>query len=82
MGLLICAKRLQCRFPSLKNGEGDLVVMDIDACSRREAMLKLREELLAAEESRMHGSRGYSVDEAASMMREEIKEASGRGETK
>lgn len=56
--------------------------MDIDACSRREAMLKLREELLAAEESRMHGSRGYSVDEAASMMREEIKEASGRGETK
>ena len=33
-----------------KNGEGDLVVMDIEAFSRREKMLKLREELLAAEE--------------------------------
>lgn len=65
-----------------KNGEGDLVVMDIDTYNRREAMLKLREELLAVEESRMHGSRGYSVDEVASMMREAIKEASGCGETK
>ncbi len=49
---------------------------------KREAMLKLREELLAVEEGRMHGNRGYSVDEVASMMREAIKEASGCGETK
>ena len=35
-----------------KNGEGDLVVMDIEVYSRREKMLKLREELLAAEEDR------------------------------
>ena len=27
-----------------KNGEGDLVVMDIDAFTRREKMLKLRQE--------------------------------------
>lgn len=45
-----------------KNGEGDRVVMDIDACSRREAMLKLREELFVVEENRMYGSRGYSLD--------------------
>ena len=30
-----------------KNGEGDLVVMDIETFNRREKMLKLREELLA-----------------------------------
>lgn len=62
-----------------KNGEGDLVVMDIETYNRREAMLKLREELLSVEEDRMHGSRGYSVDEVASMMREAIKEAAGHG---
>ena len=56
--------------------------MDIETFNRREAMLKLREELLAVEEDRVHGSRGYSVDEVASMMREAIKEASGHGETK
>ena len=28
-----------------KNGEGDLVVMDIETYNRREKMLKLREEL-------------------------------------
>lgn len=60
-----------------KNGEGDLVVMDIETYNRREKMLKLREELLAAEEDRMHGSKGYSVDEVAAMMRSAIEEASG-----
>ena len=35
-----------------KNGEGDLVVMDIETFNRREKMLKLREELLAVEEDR------------------------------
>ena len=33
-----------------KNGEGDLVVMDIETYNRREKMLKLREELLSVEE--------------------------------
>lgn len=36
-----------------KNGEGDLVVMDIETFSRRERMLKLREELLAVQEDRL-----------------------------
>lgn len=60
-----------------KNGEGDLVVMDIGTYNRREKMLKLREELLAVEEERMRGSKGYSVDEVAAMMRSAIKEAAG-----
>ena len=40
-----------------KNGEGDLVVMDLETFTRREKMLKLREELLRVEEDRLHGAR-------------------------
>ena len=46
-----------------KNGEGDLVVMDIESFSRREKMLKLREELITVEEDRLRGAKYYSVDE-------------------
>mgnify|MGYP002412650858 FL=1 len=46
-----------------KNGEGDLVVMDIEAFTRREKMLKLREELLAVEEDRLAGRAGVTPDE-------------------
>lgn len=45
-----------------KNGEGDLVVMDIDSFTRREKMLALREELLRVEEERLSGTAGISVD--------------------
>ncbi|MCM1083415.1 MAG: type II toxin-antitoxin system Phd/YefM family antitoxin [Clostridium sp.] len=62
-----------------KNGEGDLVVMDIGTYNRREKMLKLREELLAVEEDRMRGSKGYSIDEVTTMMRNAIKEAADHG---
>ncbi|MDO4556998.1 MAG: type II toxin-antitoxin system Phd/YefM family antitoxin [Lachnospiraceae bacterium] len=58
-----------------KNGEGNLVVMDISTYERREKMLKLREELLAAEEDRLRGEVGYSVSEVAAMMRNAIREA-------
>lgn len=46
-----------------KNGEGDLVVMDIETFQHREAMLKLREELLAVEEDRLAGRTGCDLDE-------------------
>ena len=62
-----------------KNGEGDLVVMDIATYNRREKMLKLREELLTVEEDRVRGSKGYSVSEVAAMMRSAIKEAADSG---
>ena len=62
-----------------KNGEGDLVVMDIGTYNHREKILKFREELLAVEEDRMRGRKGYSVDEVAAMMRNAIKEAAGHG---
>ena len=60
-----------------KNGEVDLVVMDIDTYTRRENMLKLREKLLAAEEDRLHGSKVYTVDEAAEILRQKISEVTG-----
>ena len=59
-----------------KNGEGDLVVMDIESFSKREKMLKLREELIAAEEDRLAGKNGYTVDELDKMLGDIITEAS------
>ncbi len=57
-----------------KNGEGDLVVMDIETFARRESMLRLRENLVAAEEGRLNGKNGYSVDEVSKMMKDAVKE--------
>ena len=57
-----------------KNGEGDLVVMDIETFARRESMLRLRENLLAAEEGRNSGKPGYSVDEVSEMMKTALQE--------
>ncbi len=57
-----------------KNGEGDLVVMNIEAFTRREKMLALREELLAVEEARMNGEIGYSVNDVALAMKAAISE--------
>ena len=58
-----------------KNGEGDLVVMDIGAFARREKMLKLREELLSVEEDRLAGRAGTSPDELDSHLEGIIAEA-------
>lgn len=58
-----------------KNGEGDLVVMDIEAFTRREKMLALREELLAVEEARANGAKDYTIDEVISAMNAAISEA-------
>ncbi|MCL2426876.1 MAG: type II toxin-antitoxin system Phd/YefM family antitoxin [Oscillospiraceae bacterium] len=51
-----------------KNGEGDIVVMDVESFVRREKMLKLREELLAVEEDRVAGRIGVSIDELESYL--------------
>lgn len=58
-----------------KNGEGDLVVMDIETFTRREKMLKLREELLAVEEDRINGSKGHTLDELDDYLDDVIAEA-------
>ena len=57
-----------------KNGEGDLVVMDIETYNRREKMLKLREELLAVEEDRIAGRNGCTLDELDAYLDDAIAE--------
>ena len=57
-----------------KNGEGDLVVMDIKSFSKRESMLKLREMLIEAEESRIRGDKCYIIEEVSDLMEKAIKE--------
>lgn len=57
-----------------KNGEGDLVVMDIETFAKRESMLKLRENLVIAEEGRLNGKPGYSIIEVSSMMKKAVQE--------
>lgn len=51
-----------------KNGEGDLVVMDIEAFTRREKMLKLKEELLQVEADRMEGIEDITLDELSEFL--------------
>ncbi|MBS4029870.1 MAG: type II toxin-antitoxin system Phd/YefM family antitoxin [Clostridiales bacterium] len=55
-----------------RNGEGDLVVMSIEAFERREAMLDLREKLLFAEQQRLAGEPTISLDEAHKKITEKI----------
>lgn len=57
----LCRKSAEPVFLT-KNGEGDLVVMDIETFNRREKMLKLREELLTVEEDRLAGRSGCTLD--------------------
>lgn len=42
--------------------------------NKRESMLKLREMLVEAEESRIRGDKSYTIDEVSSMMKKAIKE--------
>ena len=70
----LCSKTAEPVFLT-KNGEGDLVVMDLETYERREKMLKLREELLAVEEDRLRGVKGYTLDELDAYLDEVIEEA-------
>lgn len=55
-----------------RNGEGDLVVMSIEAFERREAMLDLREKLLFAEQQRLAGEPVISLAEAKKRLKAKI----------
>lgn len=54
----------------MKNGEGDLVLMSIDAFEKREQTLMLRAKVLQAEQERMEGAETISVSEARKRLRE------------
>ena len=53
-----------------KNGEGDLVVMSIEAFEQREETLRLRARLEAAEEARLSGAPGYTLGESRARLEE------------
>lgn len=76
----LCRKTAEPVFLT-KNGEGDLVVMDIDTYNKREKMLRLREELFEVEVERANGAVGYSIDDVVSSMQAAIKEAIDNGTT-
>ena len=55
-----------------RNGEGDIVVMSIEAFERREAMLDLREKLLFAEQQRLAGGPTISLEAAHKRLKEKV----------
>jgi prevent-host-death family protein len=56
-----------------KNGEGDLVVMDIESFTRRERMLSLGEKLLSIRQSRLDGANGNTIDDFKNKINDTIK---------
>ena len=59
-----------------KNGEGDLVVMDIAAYDQREKQLELREKLVEIEELRRAGAQDIPARAASADIRSLLKENS------
>lgn len=68
-GISALAKELKTPIYVTKNGEGDMVLMDIKAFEEREAVLDLREKLLIAEQNRLNGVKTYSADEVETRIR-------------
>lgn len=58
-----------------KNGEGDVVVMSIEAFEKREELIRLRARLELAEHSRLAGESSYSLEQSRKRV-EEIYERS------
>jgi PHD/YefM family antitoxin component YafN of YafNO toxin-antitoxin module len=55
-----------------KNGEGDLVLMNIDAFEKREQVLELRAKVLQAEQERIDGAETLSISETRQRLRERV----------
>jgi len=58
-----------------KNGEGDLVVMDIVSFERRAKELKLAEQLWSIRTARLSGARGHTLDNVRNVLEKTIKNA-------
>ena len=75
MSLFLTLRKRQKNLSILqKNGEGDIVLMDINAFEKREQVLKLRARVLQAEEERINGANTISVAEARKRLRERTDE--------
>ena len=55
-----------------RNGEGDMVLMDIETYSRREEDLALAQRLASAEFARLSGTRDFTIEEFRQNMLEAI----------
>ncbi len=66
------AKETQEPIYITKNGEGDLVLMSIEAFEKREQTLKLREKVLQAEQERIDGAETLSLSQARKKLRERV----------
>lgn len=53
-----------------KNGEGDLVVMSIEAFEQREETLRLKAKLEAVEQARLSGTPAYTLEESKKRLEE------------
>lgn len=51
-----------------KNGEGDLVVMSIEAFEKREQLIKLRAKIALSEQTRLNGQKTISLNEARQLL--------------
>lgn len=57
-----------------KNGEGDMVIMNIEDFHKRERLLDLKEKLLVAEEQRIRGEETLTLNEVYKKISEKIDE--------
>jgi prevent-host-death family protein len=64
-----------------KNGEGDLVVMDVESFARRESLIRLKEKLLQSELDIRKG-RSYSVEETVADKRRAVAEVADSRKSK
>lgn len=55
-----------------KNGEGDLVLMSIEAFEKREQMLTLRAKVLQAEQERIDKAATLSISQARERLKERV----------
>ena len=55
-----------------KNGEGDLVIMSIDAFEKREETFRLRAKLEIAEQSRLAGNPAFTVAESRALLKKRL----------
>jgi hypothetical protein len=58
----------------VKNGYGDLIVMDIETLEKLEKMNSLSEKLAEIEDERSNGKTGYTIDEASEKISKAIDE--------
>jgi len=57
-----------------KNGEGEVVLMSIDAFEKKEQILKLRARILQAEEERINSEKTMSISDARKALRDRFDE--------